>query len=61
MEPQMERDVTEPVSQSDEQVDRIVRRLAELPDTPLAVHVDVFEAVHDALQDHLAGTEGVSR
>ena len=42
----------------DDAVDEALIRLAALEDAPLAEHVAVFEAVHAALQDRLADTEG---
>ncbi|MEZ0449914.1 hypothetical protein [Cellulomonas sp. ICMP 17802] len=43
---------------SDDAVDEALSRLAGLEDQPLRAHVGVFEAVHGALQDRLADTEG---
>lgn len=42
----------------DTEVDRILSRLDELEGKPLPAHVEVFDAVHGVLQDHLARTEG---
>lgn len=42
----------------DAEVDRILSRLGELEGKPLPAHVEVFDAVHGVLQDHLARTEG---
>jgi hypothetical protein len=42
----------------DEAVDEALTRLATLDGAPLAQHVAVFDAVHAALQDRLADTEG---
>lgn len=42
----------------DAEVDRILSRLDELEGKPLPAHVEVFDAVHGVLQDHLARTEG---
>jgi hypothetical protein len=42
----------------DDAVDEALTRLAGLDRAPLAEHVAVFDAVHAALQDRLADTEG---
>lgn len=42
----------------DDAVDQALTRLATLEAAPLREHVTVFTAVHDALQDRLADTEG---
>jgi len=42
----------------DDAVDEALTRLATLDGAPLAQHVAVFDAVHAALQDRLADTEG---
>ena len=42
----------------DDAVDTALMRLATLDAAPLAEHVAVFDAVHAALQDRLADTEG---
>jgi hypothetical protein len=42
----------------DDAVDEALTRLATLDVAPLAQHVAVFDAVHAALQDRLADTEG---
>lgn len=47
-----------PESTGDAAVDAALSRLAELEDAPVAEHLTVLEAVHDALQDRLADGEG---
>ena len=47
-----------PVSTSDDAVDEALSALVGLEDQPLRNHVAVFDAVHGALQDRLADTEG---
>ncbi len=42
----------------DDAVDEALTRLAVLDGAPLREHVPVFDAVHQALQDRLADTEG---
>jgi hypothetical protein len=42
----------------DDAVDEALTRLATLDGAPLAQHVAAFDAVHAALQDRLADTEG---
>lgn len=42
----------------DDAVDEALTRLVTLDVAPLAQHVAVFDAVHAALQDRLADTEG---
>lgn len=42
----------------DDAVDEALTRLEALGDAPLREHVAVFDAVHGALQDRLADTEG---
>ncbi|MGV8979512.1 MAG: hypothetical protein ACOH17_15875 [Cellulomonas sp.] len=42
----------------DDAVDQALTKLATLAGAPLAQHVAVFDAVHTALQDRLADTEG---
>jgi hypothetical protein len=47
-----------PVSTSDDAVDQALSALVGLEGQPLRQHVAVFDAVHGALQDRLADTEG---
>ncbi|MFI2751801.1 hypothetical protein ACGIF2_00020 [Cellulomonas sp. P22] len=42
----------------DAAVDQALTLLAPLVDRPLREHVEVFDAIHTALQDRLADTEG---
>lgn len=48
----------EGVPTGDGSVDAALTRLAALDGAPLSEHVAVFDAVHAALQDRLADTEG---
>lgn len=47
----------EPGPPAPDPVDAALARLDTLGDVPLREHVEVFETVHAALQDHLAENE----
>ncbi|HEU5027003.1 MAG TPA: hypothetical protein VFV01_18945 [Spirillospora sp.] len=49
-----------PEPTGDPRVDEAVARLGELAGRPVPEHVEIFEDVHQRLQDLLAGAEGPS-
>jgi hypothetical protein len=62
-EPEQPRDGGEPVATGNAVVDEVLGSLEGLEDLPVAEHVAVFEAAHEALRATLAdagGREGVA-